>query len=141
MASAMPAVKSHAATLGSGTALRCRNPRGQRQLRPLLALLKGADVPQLRGLRLRRRPRRGSGLCWDKGSGDGPGHLVGLDAPVHPASSMATSIASSPNSPSAMAFDKVVLPDAGFSATLGSTLTLCRRGRKVLVPMAGGTIV
>ena len=137
----MPAVKSHAATLGSGTALRCRNPRGQRQLRPLLALLKGADVPQLRELRLRRRPRRGSGLCWDKGSGDGPGHLVGLGALANPASSMATSLAATPGSPSEMAFDIAALRGAGFSAALGSTLTLCRRGRKVLVPMAGGTIV
>ena len=120
----MTAVKSHAATLGSGTALRCRNPRGQRQLRTLLALLQGADVPQLSGLRLRRRPQRGSGLCWDKGSGDGPGHLVGLGALAHPASSMATSIAPTPGSPSAMAFDKVVLPGAGFSATLASTVAL-----------------
>ena len=66
-ASAMPAVKSHAATLGLGTGLRCRNPRGQRQLRPLLALLQEAS-----GLRLRRRPGVAPGRAGTKGVGTAP---------------------------------------------------------------------
>ncbi len=76
LASAIPAAKRHASALGTG--FRCRNPRGQRQLHPLLALLQGASDPQLRGLWLMRRFGRGSGPSCGGGSGNGPGRLVEL---------------------------------------------------------------
>ena len=75
------------------------------------------------------------------GVGTAPAGVVGLGAPVHPASSKVTSMAPAPSSPSAMDFDIIALPGAGFSAAVASTLALRMARRKVLVPMAGGIFV
>ena len=76
-----------------------------------------------------------------EGVGTAVGWVVGLGAPVHPASSTARSSAPAPSSPSSMDFDIIALPSAGFSAVVASKLALRMTRRKVLVPMPGGIFV
>ena len=142
LASGTPAAKSHAATLRLGTGFRCRNPRGHRQLHPLLALPQDSQrTPTPWSLVQASAPAWLRALLWTEGVGTAVGWVVGLGAPVHPASSTARSSAPAPSSPSSMDFDIIALPSAGFSAALASTVALRMTRRKVLVPMAAGVSI
>ena len=66
---------------------------------------------------------------------------VGLGAPVHPASSMARSIAPAPSKPSAMDFDIIALLDARVSTTDASTVAFRMTHRKVRLYLLEGVLL
>ena len=66
---------------------------------------------------------------------------VGLGAPVHPASSMARSIAPAPSKPSAMDFDMIALLDARVSTTDASTVAFRMTHRKVRLYLLEGALL
>ena len=66
---------------------------------------------------------------------------VGVGAPVHPASSMARSIATAPSKPSAMDFDMIALLDARVSTTDASTVAFRMTRRKVRLYLLKGALL
>ena len=66
---------------------------------------------------------------------------VGVGAPVHPASSMARSIAPAPSKPSAMDFDIIALLDSRVSTTDASTVAFRMTRRKVRLYLLKGALL